>query len=245
MTEIASHRGGAHLWAENSRLAFENTAKLPVEQVEFDVHPTRDGRLVVIHDETLERTTDGSGPVCEQDWADLSKLILKGSGGQRMLLLDELMEIFRPTNIVLRLEIKTGPGRVPYPAVHVAKVVAAVKAGGLLDRTVITSFQLGTVAGALRHGKPMRSVWLVAPATQTDVGLDAVIDATKAQGVPMLGLHGPMLDAPTVAAVRRAGLGIGGWACNTAALITRMFDLGVDVFTTDRPDLALAIRSKR
>lgn len=245
MTEIASHRGGALLWAENSRLAFENTAKLPVEQVEFDVHPTRDGRLVVIHDETLERTTDGKGPVCEQDWADLSKLILKGSGGQRMLLLDELMEIFRPTNIVLRLEIKTGPGRVPYPAAHVAKVVAAVKAGGLLDRTVITSFQLGTIAETLRHGKPMRSVWLVAPATQTDVGLDAVIDATKAQGVPMLGLHGPVLDAPTVAAVRRAGLGIGGWASNTAALITKMFDLGVDVFTTDRPDLALSIRSKR
>jgi glycerophosphoryl diester phosphodiesterase len=245
MTEIASHRGGALLWAENSRLAFENTAKLPVEQVEFDVHPTRDGRLVVIHDETLDRTTDGKGPVCEQDWADLSKLILKGSGGQRMLLLDELMEIFRPTNIVLRLEIKTGPGRVPYPAAYVAKVVAAVKAGGLFDRTVITSFQLGTIAETLRHGKPMRNVWLVAPATQTDVGLDAVIDATKANGVPMLGLHGPMLEAAMVAAVRHAGLGIGGWACNTAALITKMFDLGVDVFTTDRPDLALAIRSKR
>jgi glycerophosphoryl diester phosphodiesterase len=162
-----------------------------------------------------------------------------------MLLLDELMEIFRPTNIVLRLEIKTGPGRVPYPAAYVAKVVAAVKAGGLFDRTVITSFQLGTIAETLRHGKPMRNVWLVAPATQTDVGLDAVIDATKANGVPMLGLHGPMLEAAMVAAVRHAGLGIGGWACNTAALITKMFDLGVDVFTTDRPDLALAIRSKR
>jgi glycerophosphoryl diester phosphodiesterase len=244
-TEIASHRGGALLWAENSRLAFENTARLPVEQVEFDVHPTRDGRLVVIHDETLDRTTDGKGAVCEQDWADLQKLILKGSGGQHMLLLDELMEIFRPTKIVLRLEIKTGPNRVPYPASHVVKVMAAVKAGGLLDRTVITSFQLGTVAEALRHGAPKRSVWLVAPATQTDVGLDAVIDATKASGVPMLGLHGPMLDASMVAAVRHAGLGIGGWACNTEALISKMFELRVDVFTTDRPDLALALRSKR
>jgi glycerophosphoryl diester phosphodiesterase len=244
-TEIASHRGGALLWAENSRLAFENTAKLPVEQVEFDVHPTRDGKLVVIHDETLDRTTDGKGPVCEQDWADLSKLILKGSGGQRMLLLDELMEIFRPTGIVLRLEIKTGPGRVRYPEQHTARVMEAVTAGGLLERTVITSFQIGTVADALRHGTPRRSVWLVAPATQTDIGLDAVIAATRANGVPMLGLHGPMLDAAMVTAVRDAGLGIGGWACNTAALIAKMFDLGVDVFTTDRPDLALELRSKR
>src|SRR5260370_727723 len=80
MTEIASHRGGALLWAENSRLAFEQTAKLPVEQVEFDVHPSRDGRLVVIHDATLARTTDGAGAVCQHDWSELSKLILKGSG---------------------------------------------------------------------------------------------------------------------------------------------------------------------
>src|SRR4249920_900103 len=70
MTDIASHRGGALLWPENSRIAFENTAKLPVEQVEFDVHPTRDGQLVVIHDDTLDRTTDGHGPVCAHDWAD-------------------------------------------------------------------------------------------------------------------------------------------------------------------------------
>ena len=63
MTDIASHRGGALLWAENSRLAFEQTARLPVEQVEFDVHPSRDGKLVVIHDATLERTTDGKGAV--------------------------------------------------------------------------------------------------------------------------------------------------------------------------------------
>jgi len=244
-TEIASHRGGALLWAENSPLAFENTAKLPVEQVEFDVHPTRDGKLVVIHDETLERTTDGHGPVCAHDWADLSKLILKGSGGQRMLLLDEVMDIFRPTTIVLRLEMKAGPGRLPYPDPHPAKVVAALKAGGMLDRTVLTSFQIGTVVEAVRHGTPMRHVWLVLPTTQTDIGLAAAIDLAKAKVVSMLGVRGNLLDAPTVDQVRKAGLGIGGWACNDAALIAKMFDLGVDVFTTDRPDLALAQRDKR
>ena len=244
-TEIASHRGGALLWAENSPLAFENTAKLPVEQVEFDVHPTRDGKLVVIHDETLDRTTDGHGPVCEHDWADLKKLILKGSGGQRMLLLDEVMDIFRPTKIILRLEMKAGPGRLPYADPHPAKVVAALKAGGMLDRTVLTSFQLGTVVEAVRHGTPMRHVWLALPTTQTDIGLGGAIDMAKAKGVPMLGLRSNLLDAPTVAAVRKAGLGIGGWACNDAAMIARMFELGVDVFTTDRPDLALAMRSTK
>src|SRR5580704_668882 len=244
MTDIASHRGGALLWAENSRLAFEQTAKLPVEQVEFDVHPSRDGRLVVIHDATLERTTDGAGAVCQHDWADLSKLILQGSGGQRMLLLDEVVEIFRPTKIILRLEMKAGPGRVPYPD-HPARIVASLKAADILDRTVMTSFQLGTTAEVPRHGKPMRQVWLVTPETQIDIGLPAVIDLARKNGVPMLGLRSNLLDAPTVAKVREAGLGIGGWACNDAAAIAKMFDLGVDVFTTDRPDLALNIRAGR
>ena len=97
-----------------------------VEQVEFDVHPTRDGKLVVIHDDTLDRTTDGKGPVAARDWAELSKVVLKGTGGQRMLLLDEVIEIFRPTPIVLRLEIKCGPDRVPYPG-HAARVAEAMK----------------------------------------------------------------------------------------------------------------------
>ena len=244
MTEIASHRGGALLWAENSRLAFEQTAKLPVEQVEFDVHPSRDGRLVVIHDATLERTTDGAGAVCQHDWADLSKLILKGSGGQRMLLLDEVVEIFRPTKIILRLEMKAGPGRVRYPD-HPARIMAALKAAGILDRWVMTSFQLGTAAEVPRHGTPMRHVWLVTPETQTDIGPQAVIDLARSNGVPMLGLRGNVLDASMVEKVRQAGLGIGGWACNDAAAIAKMFDLGVDVFTTDRPDLALDLRAGR
>jgi glycerophosphoryl diester phosphodiesterase len=115
----------------------------------------------------------------------------------------------------------------------------------MLELSVLTSFQLGTVAEVPRHGRPMRHVWLVAPDLQIDIGLPAVIELARSHGVPMLGLRGSMLDQTAVAAVRQAGLGIGGWACNDAAAIGRMFDLGVDVFTTDRPDLALAMRSAR
>ena len=243
MTDIASHRGGALLWPENSRIAFENTAKLGVEQVEFDVHPTRDGKLVVIHDDTLDRTTDGTGPVAAHDWAALSKVVLKGTGGQRMLLLDEVIEIFRPTPIVLRLEIKCGPDRVPYPG-HAARVAEALEQARVLDRSVITSFQLGTVREAVAAARPSKHVWLVTPPTQIDIGLANVIATTKGAGVPMLGIRQNMLTAEIVAAVRAAGLGIGGWACNDAAAIERLLALKVDVFTTDRPDLALAARQR-
>jgi glycerophosphoryl diester phosphodiesterase len=244
MTDIASHRGGALLWPENSRIAFENTTKLPVEQVEFDVHPTRDGKLVVIHDDTLDRTTDGKGPVAARDWSELSKLVLKGTGGQRMLLLDEVIEIFRPTPIVLRIEIKCGADRVPYPG-HAGRVAGAIKQAKMLDRSVFTSFQLATVLEAVAAARPSKHVWLVTPNVQIDIGLANVIATTKAANVPMLGLRQNMLSADVVTQVREAGLGVGGWACNEAEAIARLLALEVDVFTTDRPDLAIAQRRDR
>jgi len=245
MTDIASHRGGALLWPENSRIAFENTARLPVEQVEFDVHPTRDGKLVVIHDDTLDRTTDGKGPVAAREWSELSKVVLKGTGGQRMLLLDEVIEIFRPTPIILRIEIKCGADRVPYPAGHAARVAEAIKQAKMLERSAFTSFQLATVLEAVAAARPANHVWLATPNVQIDIGLANVIATAKAANVPMLGLRQNMLSAEIVAAVRKAGLGIGGWACNDADAIARLLDLGVDVFTTDRPDLAVAQRARR
>ncbi len=61
--KIAAHRGGAALWPENSVLAFRRAIALGVPLVELDVHLARDGGVVVIHDRTLDRTTDGTGPV--------------------------------------------------------------------------------------------------------------------------------------------------------------------------------------
>ena len=241
MTDIVSHRGGALLWPENSRVAFENTAKLPVAQVEFDVHFSADGRLVVIHDATLDRTTDGTGPVIARTWAELSQLVLRGTGGQRMLLLDEVIDLFHPTSIGLRIELKPGPGRVAYPDLP-RRVMETLQERHMLERSVITSFQLGTVHEAASFGTPRTSVWLVSPDLQIDLGLDAVCAAARTRGVPMLGLRSNMLDAATVAAVRSAGLDIGAWACNDAVTIRRAFDLNVSGFTTDRPDLALQIR---
>ena len=241
-TEIVSHRGGALLWPENSRTAFENTTRLAVEQVEFDVHPTRDGRLVVIHDATLDRTTNGTGPVSALDWAELQRLVLNGTSGERMLLLDEVIAIFKPTSQRLRLEIKAGPGRTAYPGLP-GQVMAALQAAGVLNRTTITSFQLPTVQQALRHGRPFNEAWLVTPDLLADAGLAGVTGLAKGAGVRLLGIRSNVLDAAAVAQVRAAGLGIGGWACNDAAAIQKMLDLAVDVFTTDRPDIAVQLRA--
>jgi glycerophosphoryl diester phosphodiesterase len=241
MTEIAAHRGGALLWPENSRLAFERTTELAVEQVEFDVHFTADRKLVVIHDATLDRTTDGSGPVCERSWDELSRLVVRGTSGQRLLLLHEALEIFRPTAIALRIELKPGPGRFAYPDLPAA-VIATLRETDMMERSILTSFQLPTLREA---AEAVRRVWLVTPDIQTDLGIAGICAAAREAGIPTLGLRSNRLNAAIVAEVRAAGLGIGAWAVNDAVTIRRVFDLGVDAFTTDRPDLALALREAK
>src|SRR5207249_8615826 len=78
VTRIAAHRGGAALWPENSLLAFENAIALGSDLLEFDVHLAADGSVAVIHDATLERTTDGTGAVASLTAADLRRLRLRG-----------------------------------------------------------------------------------------------------------------------------------------------------------------------
>ena len=71
---IVGHRGARNLWAENGLTGFRNLIGLGVEAVEFDIHQAKDGGVVVIHDPTLERTTDARGPVSSLSAAELARV---------------------------------------------------------------------------------------------------------------------------------------------------------------------------
>jgi glycerophosphoryl diester phosphodiesterase len=241
-TQIASHRGGAQVWPENSPTAFHNTAKLAVDQVEFDVHPTTDGHLAVIHDATLDRTTDGTGPVSANDWAALQRLTLKGTAGERIMPLEDVVRLFRDTPITLRLELKAAGDRNPYPQVP-GLVAGILRTENVLAKTIITSFQIETLAAMRRAARPQGFIFLIANMVLADIGLDGVLATAKAYDIGALSIHHTRLDANVVAKVRSAGLGIGGYGAHEDPVIRKMFDLAVDVFTTDRPDRAIAIRA--
>lgn len=138
MTDIASHRGGAKIWPENSRLAFRNSAVLPVDFIEFDIHRSRDGVLLVHHDPLLGRTASGSGAVGEMDWTELQAVELIGTDGETVPSFDEILDILEPSGIRLRIELKTRQGGGRYPGIE-AQVVARLRERRLLDRTTFTS----------------------------------------------------------------------------------------------------------
>ena len=95
---IIGHRGARDLWPENSRLGFRKVLTLDVQGVEFDVHPTADGRLAVIHDPTLDRTTDATGPVAARSAAALRESVrLRGTEDEGVPLLEEVLDILAPS----------------------------------------------------------------------------------------------------------------------------------------------------
>lgn len=93
-TKIVAHRGYSGVYPELTQRAFEEALKLPIHGVECDVRLTRDGKLVVFHDATVNRTTDGVGAVSRMDFAELRELNAgTREDPQRILLLDELLEL--------------------------------------------------------------------------------------------------------------------------------------------------------
>ena len=139
MIRIIGHRGARNLWAENSIGGFRRTATLGVDAVELDLHLTRDGEIVVIHDPLLERTTNGRGAVYDHNLQALTRLRLKDTIDETIPTLAQVLDVFEPTGLALELEIKTDARGVPYPGL-IEKTAALVEARGMTARCRLTCF---------------------------------------------------------------------------------------------------------
>ena len=139
MIQIMGHRGGRDLWPENSLRGFREAITLGVDLVEFDVHVARDGELMVIHDPTLDRTTEGSGPVNRLDGRDIRAIRLKDAADEGVPTLDMVLALFAQARTGVFVEIKTDPTGTPYAGAE-AKVLAALERHRMMDRAGILSF---------------------------------------------------------------------------------------------------------
>lgn len=238
---IASHRGGAFLWPENGLAAFRATARLALEQAECDVHASADGEAVVIHDATLERTTDGIGPVVAHTAAELGRRRLRGGGGEAVPRLSEMLDVFRHSAVVPRIEIKEGADRLPYPGL-VGRVLGDLDRSGLRQRSWIIGFDAPTMGEVVAAGGIAGVAWLLERDAWRALGLRGIVAVAKAYGFPEVGVHQAMLDAEACAVLRSAGVGISVWGANHEASIRRMLGLGVDLLATDDPPLAISLR---
>ncbi len=242
--KIASHRGGADLWPENSMTALRETAALAVDQVEFDVHPTSDGELVVHHDPTVDRMTNGCGAISDQTFEDLAKLTINGTVSDRIPLLTEVIELFRTTRIDLRLEIKADAERFRYPDLE-PQIADVLVRHDMHRRTTVTSFTIDTLLCFHESLPDVPLIWLVDRSVVRQIGdLHAVLAIAARRGVGEIALHQSDFGQVQIRSAQAIGLAVGAYAVNDEASIRRMFTLACTVFTTNRPDLALKVKSE-
>jgi len=240
-TEIASHRGGAFLWPENSLLAFRKALAWSAEQVEFDVHASAEGEPVVIHDATLNRTTDGSGAVHDLSWGDLQRLRVKGTGGECLPHLSQTAALIGPSAQRMRLEVKADAQGQPYPGL-VARCASLLDGMGLRRRTILMSFEKPSVAEAAALGGFEQVVWLVDGPLLRAMTPSETAAECQSLGATEVGVHVSGASEALLAALRGSALRLSVWGANHAAAIEQALSLGVDVLATDDPPLAIALR---
>ena len=238
---FAAHRGGALLWPENSLLAFRNALALGADFLELDVHLTRDGEVVVLHDPTLERTTTGTGPVRLRTLAELGGLRLKERGGavleERVPTLDQVVALAAAGKRQLLVEIKTDERRQRYPGIE-EKVLAVLDRHRFVPLTVVMAFE-GETWRRVRLLRPdARVAALYSARALPGPAVGPELEVLARAGVAFVGLEQELVTGEVARQARLAGLTLGVWTVNDRDAIARFIAQGVGVVITDRPDLA-------
>ncbi|CAL9368982.1 glycerophosphodiester phosphodiesterase [Streptomyces sp. enrichment culture] len=212
------HRGVMGVEPENTLRSFVAAERAGLDVIELDLHLSKDGALVVIHDADLDRTTDGSGPVADRTLEELRAL--DAGRGERIPVFEEVLEAVRSP---LQAEIKD---------VAAARALADVlRARDLLDRVEVSSFHDEAVAEIARLVPGVRTA-LIGSRYGTDI-----VDRAVAVGAPTLCLDIRRLTLEVVERAREAGLRIIGWVVNTQDHLRLVRALELDGATTDHPDI--------
>ena len=252
---VIAHQGGEGLRPSNTLIAFENAVALGVDVLEMDVHSTADGALVLIHDDTVDRTTDGTGRVNDFTLAELQQLDAgeywtaddgattpyRGQG-VRIPTLDEVLTAF--PQMKFNIEIKQVE-----PSIA-ASLCEALRAHDLTDRTLVASF----------HPTAMNEFRAACPEVASSMVEDEIRPFFILNTIFLGALYSPpgaafqvpeysgSLHVLTPRFVRGAhgnNVAVHPWTIDDPADMARFLDMGVDGIITDRPDLMIEVIKER
>ena len=239
-TQILAHRGNSGEAPENTLAAFRAVAETGCDGVEFDVQLSADGEPVVIHDEYLHRTTDGTGTVGEHTLAALRRLDAgrwfgPDFAGEHIPTLAEVLAVFRGTGLAVNVELKTN--RAPYPGLG-AIVAREVAAQDMAGQVTVSSFNPDSLK-EVRHAAPH----LPRAALSHTASAAPWHEATE-QGLSAWHLNLLAVTDGLAADFRTAGLPLRVFTVNNAADAEHLFALGVDAIITNHPRMMVALRDE-
>jgi glycerophosphoryl diester phosphodiesterase len=231
---VIGHRGAMGHCPENTFASFERALELGADWIELDVHLTRDAALAVIHDELVDRTTDGHGRVKDHTLAELKQLDAGGwfgpdFAGQRIPTLDEVLVWARERNTVVDIEIKNAP--IYYTGIEEA-VVESLDRTGMAEQVIVISFDHRSVQRVKALDSRIVTGVLYA-ARPTDAGL-GLAQAAQADAVLP---HWVYVTPEDVKVAHEAGLAVAPWATSDPEVLRSLIAAGVDAIGTNHPDV--------
>lgn len=237
---VVGHRGFCSIAPENTMASFKKGIEQKVDMVECDVYKTKDGQLVVMHDSTVDRTTNGKGPIENMTLVDIRKLdagskFNRKFAGEKIPTLNELLTLVQKSNSGIVIEIK-GWKRIE------KEVVNLVHAHNLSNRVVIASFN-STVGPNLKKVDPKLPFMLFTGSDHklSMVESEKMVESVKAVDGSILGVSYNCISPELIEATHKAGLKLNAWTVNNAADMIALKNMGVDIITTNQDALLMDV----
>lgn len=229
---IIAHRGASSYAPENTLAAFDLALQMGVRHIELDVHLTSDGHIVVIHDDTVDRTTNGSGPVTGHTLAELRALDA-GSWfgaafvGQRIPTFAEVLERYKG-RVHIHTEIKGHSASLSQQTVDV------IRQHGMEAQVTMTSFQKIRLEEIRAYAPALPTGWLVGEVNDTIIAQARALDLTQ------LCPRANTLTPELVHRLHAEGFVVRAWGVTTEAVMQQAVQVGVDGMTVNFPDKLIA-----
>lgn len=221
-----AHRGASHYAPENTLSSFYQGLLQGANGIETDVQKTKDGVLVLFHDNTLDRISNKQGKLCDYTWDELKDIEIHGNCTtefyDRILTLREFLEKFSQYDINFAIELKGADVE--------KETLEMVKAFGIMNKTTFTSFNFQYIKKIKELDKTARIGWLVS-SINNDV-IEQLLEINGEEIAP----KAELLSDELMNTLRNAGLGVRAWGVSNIALMKKMCALGVDGMTVNFPD---------
>lgn len=233
-TLVLAHRGASKIAPENTAAAFQKALQMGADGVEFDVHLTKDKKLVVIHDERVDRTTDGSGYIKDLTLRELKKLdagsyFSQRFSGERILTLEEALESVRSSKLI-NIEIKN----IIIKYKHIEKeVISIIKKMKLESKVICSSFNHYSIA-MIKQLSPEIKTGLLYVSRLYKPWIYA-----KRMGVEAIHPQYYSLSSDIIIHCHKDNIKVHVWTVDDKNTLKQMIYKGVDAVITSYPDIAL------
>lgn len=232
---LVAHRGYSAFYPENTLLAFEKAVEYGVNCIELDLQRTKDGKLVCLHDVTVDRTTNGTGNIKDLTW-DYIKTLDAGSwkdsqfAGEKIPSLDEVFERFKNENVFILIEMKNDNNYV-----GIEKQIAdLIKKYMIEEQVLYFSFDWESV-NKIKQYYPLITTGLLASGTSL---LDDALSAALLNKHSFISWdYSTLLNNQSyVETWKKNGLSVNAWTANNLADLQALHDIGVNILTSDYAD---------